>query len=99
MFGRGTKKLPSVTNTILVDARDKSLHEWQQDVGAFTTLVERLTVPGALVVDPYVGTGTTGVACVHTGRRFIGGDVDDGQVAVARARIAEALAARATRAA
>ena len=31
-----------------------------------------ITLPGALVADPFMGSGTTGVACVKTGRRFVG---------------------------
>ena len=38
-----------------------------------------------------MGSGSTGVACVHTGRRFIGMEQDEQYFAVAERRIAEAV--------
>lgn len=69
---------------------DKRFHEWGQSVSGMVRLVEALTVPGARVVDPFMGAGTTGVACVATHRRFLGCDIDKAQVETARGRIAEA---------
>jgi len=42
------------------------------------------------VLDPFMGSGTTGVACVRTGRRFIGIEIDPGYFAIAERRIREA---------
>lgn len=50
------------------------------------------TQPGDLVLDPFMGSGTTGVACVRTGRRFIGIEIDPTYFAIAQRRIAEAQA-------
>ena len=47
--------------------------------------------PGGLVLDPFCGSGTTGVACVQTGRRFIGVELDPGYADVARGRIVSAV--------
>ena len=44
----------------------------------------------AIVLDPFAGSGTTGVSAVATGRRFIGIEIDPGYAAIARRRIAEA---------
>jgi site-specific DNA-methyltransferase (adenine-specific) len=46
--------------------------------------------PGGLVLDPFCGSGTTGVACVATQRRFIGIERDTEHVATARRRLADA---------
>ena len=46
------------------------------------------TEPGALVLDPFSGSGTTGVACVQTGRRYIGIERDPTYNALAGERIA-----------
>lgn len=46
--------------------------------------------PGATVFDPFMGSGTTGVACVRTGRDFIGAETDPTCFAIAECRIAEA---------
>ena len=47
---------------------------------------------GESVLDPYMGSGTTGVACVRLGRRFIGIEIDPGYFAIAKRRIQDELA-------
>jgi len=49
-----------------------------------------ITNPDDFVLDPFMGSGTTGVACVQTGRRFIGIEIDPGYFAIAEKRIREA---------
>ncbi|MGI6154111.1 MAG: DNA methyltransferase [Christensenellaceae bacterium] len=44
---------------------------------------------GELVCDPFLGTGTTGAAALKLGREFVGADVDEDAVTLARARLAE----------
>jgi site-specific DNA-methyltransferase (adenine-specific) len=44
---------------------------------------------GGTVLDPYMGSGTTGVACLQTGRRFIGFEIDPGHYDTARRRLAQ----------
>lgn len=46
--------------------------------------------PGDIVLDPFMGSGTTGVACIKTGRRFIGMELDQSYFDIAANRIAEA---------
>ena len=48
--------------------------------------------PGATVLDPFMGSGTTGVACGLTGRNFVGVEIDDTYFEISRKRIAEAHA-------
>ena len=47
---------------------------------------------GDITVDPFMGSGTTGVACVRLGRRFIGIEIDPGYFAIAKRRIQDELA-------
>ena len=49
------------------------------------------TNPGDLVVDPFCGSGTTGVACLNTGRRFIGYEIDTMYADMAQERLLEHL--------
>lgn len=49
--------------------------------------VEMVTEPGETVFDPFCGSGTTGVAALETGRRFLGGDVDPAHVETTRQRL------------
>ena len=68
---------------------DKQHHSWGQGLKQLQYLVEHLSKPGQLVVDPFVGGGTVPVACVATGRRYIGTELDPGVAAAARRRVAE----------
>lgn len=49
------------------------------------------SAPGSTVLDPFMGSGTTGVAAVNTGRKFIGIERDDKYFAIAQKRIEDAL--------
>ena len=49
--------------------------------------VTAFTDPGAHVVDPFLGAGTTAIACWRTGRSFTGGDVNPGAIRFAAARL------------
>jgi len=51
-------------------------------------LVLAFSEPGELVLDPFCGSGTTGIACRKHGRRFLGWEVDRRYAKIARARIA-----------
>ena len=62
-----------------------------------TRLMERLVekMPGCVVLDPFTGSGTTGVACVNLGRKFIGIEISPEYFAIAKARIIKAQQAKA----
>jgi len=72
------------------NANDKRFHAWGQSESGMLDLVERLTDVGHLVCDPFVGGGTTAVACDAAGRRFVGCDVDAACVSTTRSRFTEA---------
>jgi DNA modification methylase len=54
-------------------------------------LIELYTYQGDLVLDPFVGSGTTALAAVNTGRHYVGFDVEERYLDLARARLALAL--------
>jgi len=56
--------------------------------------IRQSSSPGDLVVDPFVGSGSVGVAALRLGRRFAGGDVSATALAVATPRLGEAVAHR-----
>jgi len=68
----------------------KLLHPTQKPVGLMWALVADLVPPGGTVLDPFMGSGSTGVACVKTGRSFIGIEIDPGYFEIATNRIKEA---------
>lgn len=63
------------------------LHPSQKPVALMKWCLERYTQPGDTILDPFMGSGTTGVACVQTGRNFIGIEIDPGYFEIARRRI------------
>jgi len=67
-----------------------SLHPTQKPVALLEYLVRTYTNPGDTVLDFTMGSGTTGVACVQTGRNFIGIEIDPAYYAIAEKRIAGA---------
>lgn len=67
---------------------DQRFHHWGQSEAGFANLIRGLTEAGQLVVDPFLGGGTTAVVCRDLGRRFIGCDVDAAAVATSRERVA-----------
>ena len=56
-------------------------------------LCRLVTPPGCAILDPFMGSGTTGVAAVNLGRRFVGIELDEGYFATAVDRIREAILA------
>jgi site-specific DNA-methyltransferase (adenine-specific) len=69
----------------------KVLHPNQKPVELMAWCMERAGVPqGATVLDPYMGSGTVGMACLRTGRKFIGVEINPDYFAVAQARLANA---------
>jgi len=78
---------PYLTDLIKAVNAEKDLHVWQQDLGGFEWLIERLTWPGDLVADPFVGSGTTAVAALRADRQFIGCDIDADAVEITRKRL------------
>jgi len=73
--------------TVCQDGTQKNLHHWEQSEAGFAEIVERFTEPGDLVIDPFLGSGTTAVVCRDLGRRFIGCDIDPKAIAIARERL------------
>ena len=72
------------------DNRERGHHPTQKPVALMEYLIRTYTNPGETVLDFTMGSGTTGVACVNTGRRFIGIERDETYFQIAQSRIAEA---------
>lgn len=79
---------PWFDDTFFSEERVKDDHEWQQSIGAAKYYIEKLTNPGDLVVDPYLGSGTTAKAAKELNRRFIGCDIDVKAVKTTRKKLA-----------
>ena len=71
--------------------RKGRLHPTQKPIELLEYLIKTYTNEGEAVLDFTMGSGSTGVACVNTNRRFIGIELDDGYFNIAKKRIEEAV--------
>lgn len=71
---------------------EKAKHRFQQAEDEAVWLVETFSRRGDLVIDPFLGSGTTGAASVSLGRRFVGSDIDPAAVGTSRERVRSMIA-------
>jgi 16S rRNA G966 N2-methylase RsmD len=83
-----------VSDLLPSGAPDKELHDWRQSTPEAAYLVEQLTKPGDLVLDPMCGSGVVPAAALRLGRRALGVEIDPDRADVARNEMADARAAR-----
>ena len=67
--------------------KEKDAHDWQQSVAEAEHFIGALCPKGGIVLDPMVGSGTSGVAAVTLGMEFVGVECDPDAFAVAQERI------------
>lgn len=72
------------------NTKDKPVHPTQKPVPLLEWLINTYTDPGQTVLDNCMGAGSTGVACVNTGRHFIGIELETKYFEIAQRRIWEA---------
>lgn len=78
------------TTVLQFDKVPRAVHPTQKPVSLLEYLVKTYTKPGEVVLDNCMGSGSTGVSCVNTGRKFIGIELDPGYFEIAETRISEA---------
>lgn len=71
--------------------REMGQHPTQKPVALMDYLIRTYTNEGDVVMDNCMGSGTTGVACANTGRKFIGIERDDTYFDIAKSRIQQAM--------
>lgn len=90
LFGQAMEWFGDVSVSKTND-NDKRFHGWGQSESGIADLVNRLTQPGQLICDPFLGGGTTAVVALALGRKFVGCDVEEKCVNDTRMRIEAAL--------
>lgn len=75
-----------------VNDNDKRHHHWGQSESGMADIIRRFTAPGDLIVDPFLGGGTTGQVALDLARRFTGADTDPDCVEQSRHRILRQVA-------
>ena len=73
--------------TIAATNKERVDHPTQKPEALMRWCLELSTNPGDTVFDPFMGSGTTGVACMQLGRNFIGCEIDPGYFEIAKKRI------------
>lgn len=71
------------------DTKNK-LHQAQKPIELIQRMLRNDTSPGDIVLDSFMGSGSTGAACLQEGRRFIGIEIDPRYFEIAKKRIEEA---------
>ena len=87
--GKGGRPDTIITNEL--GRMEKFDHPCPKPIGVWTKVVNRFSVDGETVTDPFLGSGTTGVAAVRLGRRFIGIELSQSYFDIACKRISAAL--------
>lgn len=82
-----TDRYPRSVQLFASDKQRCALHPTQKPVALMEYMVETYSNGGDLVLDNCMGSGTTGVACMNTGRRFIGIEKDEEYFEIAKKRI------------
>lgn len=69
---------------------ERRVHETQKPTRLMREILQLFTNDGDLILDPFMGSGTTGVACVQLGRKFIGIEINEPYFDIACKRIEDA---------
>jgi len=88
----GPRRKSWIPELVTGGGRRKKTHVWGDSAQAAETWISRLTEPGEIVVDPFCGSGMVPIACIRTGRRYVGFEIDPGRAADARIDCARAQA-------
>lgn len=80
------KRIPDVWRFPRVSSK-KQVHQNQKPVELIKQCIEKSSDPGAVVFDGFMGSGTTAIACLETGRHYIGYELDPEYYKIAQNRI------------
>ena len=83
----GTSDILSVPNKKLKDSNGKNLHDTEKPVELMKILIDNSSKENDIVIDPFMGIGSTGVAAKELNRRFVGIEIDETYFNIAKRRI------------
>lgn len=89
-----TDRYPINLISFSMDKQKTHLHPTQKPVALFEYLIRTYSEEGDLVLDNCIGSGTTAVAAINTGRQYIGIEMDEGFARIAMERAEEAQKAK-----
>ena len=85
-----TERYPTSVLRFATDKQKSAVHSTQKPVALEEWLIKSYTQPGQIVLDMCMGSGSTGVAAISTGRSFVGIEIEPAYYAIATRRIMEA---------
>ena len=83
----GTADILNVPNKKTKDENGKNLHDTEKPVELMKILVENSSQENEIVLDPFMGIGSTGMACKELRRHFLGIEIDEKYFDIAKKRI------------
>ena len=84
------KKIVFKQQGFITDSKDKRVHPTQKPSELMEILINEYTKEDDIILDCFMGSGSTGVACMNTNRKFIGIELDNNYFNIAKQRIEEA---------
>jgi adenine-specific DNA-methyltransferase len=89
LLAKGNPEKPHVMLRDVMEWRysGNERHPTEKPLSAMKQLIEAFSKPGEIVLDPFIGSGTTAVAAKHLGRRYIGIDIEPKYAAQAQERV------------
>ena len=87
----GTSDILSVPNKKTKGTDGKNLHDTEKPIELMQILIENSSKKGYTILDPFMGIGSTGIACVRCDRNFIGIELDKQYFDIAKDRISLTL--------
>lgn len=94
-FEKGKRKLADLgVSDVIAEKRIHKGYPTEKPVRVNEVLISQSSVAGEIVVDPFMGTGSAGLAAVRLGRSFWGNDISDKAIAIATERLAASGAER-----
>ena len=85
----GTSDILSIPNKKTKDKDGKNIHDTEKPIELMEVLVNNSSQENELVLDPFMGVGSTGLACIKNNRNFIGIEIDENYFNIAKERIEE----------
>lgn len=88
IYQNGKKKLDiTIQDYFISESREKSGHDWQQSESGIAYLIDRFTMPGDVILDPFAGSGTTLVVAKAKQRIAKGAEIDKQHYDIAKTRL------------
>lgn len=84
---KGKPAWEHVSDVIKSAGAEKQHHDWQQNETLMAEIIKAFSVEGQTILDPFCGSGSTGVAALDLKRRFVGIDTDEAALTSARRRL------------